>query len=135
MTHGLRDAGFAVLDSASTYFLCVDLAASGMASRSCIINLGKVSHYAQLDVGIQDRASFHPKKQCVTGAKVANGKASLAGAVHPSWPGCPGGPRAAVNEQAIDRDQQQQRRQEVAVALVELEPDPEQQDIGDRRQH
>ncbi|HEU4705287.1 MAG TPA: aminotransferase class I/II-fold pyridoxal phosphate-dependent enzyme, partial [Sphingomicrobium sp.] len=31
MTHGLRDAGFAVLDSAATYFLCVDLAQSGIA--------------------------------------------------------------------------------------------------------
>jgi aspartate/methionine/tyrosine aminotransferase len=30
MTHGLRDAGFTVLDSASTYFLCVDLKASGI---------------------------------------------------------------------------------------------------------
>ena len=31
MTQGLRSAGFAVLDAASTYFLCVDLAASGIA--------------------------------------------------------------------------------------------------------
>ena len=31
MTEGLREAGFEVLDSASTYFLCVDLAASGIA--------------------------------------------------------------------------------------------------------
>jgi aspartate/methionine/tyrosine aminotransferase len=31
MTQGLRDAGFVVLDAASTYFLCVDLAASGIA--------------------------------------------------------------------------------------------------------
>ena len=31
MTEGLRRAGFEVLDSASTYFLCVDLAASGIA--------------------------------------------------------------------------------------------------------
>jgi N-succinyldiaminopimelate aminotransferase len=30
MTDGLRDAGFTVLDAAATYFLCVDLAASGM---------------------------------------------------------------------------------------------------------
>lgn len=30
MTKGLRDAGFAVLDAQSTYFLCVDLAASGI---------------------------------------------------------------------------------------------------------
>ena len=30
MTRGLRDAGFVVLDSAATYFLCVDLAASGI---------------------------------------------------------------------------------------------------------
>ena len=30
MTHGLRDTGFTVLDAASTYFLCVDLAASGI---------------------------------------------------------------------------------------------------------
>ena len=30
MTAGLRDAGYSVLDSASTYFLCVDLAASGL---------------------------------------------------------------------------------------------------------
>jgi N-succinyldiaminopimelate aminotransferase len=30
MTHGLRGAGFTVLDAASTYFLCVDLAASGI---------------------------------------------------------------------------------------------------------
>ena len=30
MTQGLRDAGFTVLDAASTYFLCVDLAASGI---------------------------------------------------------------------------------------------------------
>lgn len=30
LAHGLRHAGFAVLDSASTYFLCVDLAASGL---------------------------------------------------------------------------------------------------------
>ena len=33
MTAGLRAAGYAVLDSASTYFLCVDLAASGIALR------------------------------------------------------------------------------------------------------
>ena len=32
MAEGLRAAGFAVLDSASTYFLCVDLAASGIAA-------------------------------------------------------------------------------------------------------
>jgi aspartate/methionine/tyrosine aminotransferase len=31
MTQGLRDAGYSVLDAASTYFLCVDLAASGLA--------------------------------------------------------------------------------------------------------
>ncbi len=30
MTKGLRDAGFTVLDAAATYFLCVDLAASGL---------------------------------------------------------------------------------------------------------
>jgi N-succinyldiaminopimelate aminotransferase len=30
MTKGLRDAGFTVLDAAATYFLCVDLAASGI---------------------------------------------------------------------------------------------------------
>ena len=30
MTTGLRDAGFTVLDAAATYFLCVDLAASGI---------------------------------------------------------------------------------------------------------
>ena len=30
MTEGLRAAGYAVLDAASTYFLCVDLAASGI---------------------------------------------------------------------------------------------------------
>jgi N-succinyldiaminopimelate aminotransferase len=30
MTQGLRAAGYAVLDAASTYFLCVDLAASGL---------------------------------------------------------------------------------------------------------
>ena len=30
MTQGLRDAGFTVLDAASTYFLCVDLAGSGI---------------------------------------------------------------------------------------------------------
>ena len=30
MTEGLRAAGYAVLDSASTYFMCVDLAASGI---------------------------------------------------------------------------------------------------------
>ncbi|HKX90954.1 MAG TPA: aminotransferase [Sphingomicrobium sp.] len=31
MTAGLREAGFTVLDAAATYFLCVDLAASGVA--------------------------------------------------------------------------------------------------------
>jgi N-succinyldiaminopimelate aminotransferase len=31
MTQGLRGAGFTVLDAAATYFLCVDLAASGLA--------------------------------------------------------------------------------------------------------
>ena len=31
MTDGLRAAGFAVLDAAATYFLCVDLAGSGIA--------------------------------------------------------------------------------------------------------
>jgi aspartate/methionine/tyrosine aminotransferase len=31
MTQGLRDAGFTVLDAAATYFLCVDLQASGIA--------------------------------------------------------------------------------------------------------
>jgi aspartate/methionine/tyrosine aminotransferase len=30
MTQGLRDAGYDVLEAASTYFLCVDLAASGI---------------------------------------------------------------------------------------------------------
>ncbi len=30
MTRGLKDAGYAVLDAASTYFLCVDLEASGI---------------------------------------------------------------------------------------------------------
>jgi aspartate/methionine/tyrosine aminotransferase len=32
MTSGLRDAGFTVLDAAATYFLCVDLKASGIAA-------------------------------------------------------------------------------------------------------
>ena len=32
MTEGLRGAGFTVLDTASTYFLCIDLAASGIAA-------------------------------------------------------------------------------------------------------
>jgi aspartate/methionine/tyrosine aminotransferase len=31
MTEGLRHAGYAVLDAASTYFLCVDLPASGVS--------------------------------------------------------------------------------------------------------
>ncbi len=31
MTEGLRSAGYSVLDAAATYFLCVDLAASGIA--------------------------------------------------------------------------------------------------------
>jgi N-succinyldiaminopimelate aminotransferase len=31
MTEGLRGAGFTVLDAAATYFLCVDLKASGIA--------------------------------------------------------------------------------------------------------
>jgi len=31
MTQGLRDSGFTVLDAAATYFLCVDLEASGIA--------------------------------------------------------------------------------------------------------
>ena len=31
MAEGLRNAGYTVLDSASTYFLCVDLQASGIA--------------------------------------------------------------------------------------------------------
>jgi aspartate/methionine/tyrosine aminotransferase len=31
MTAGLRDAGFTVLDAAATYFLCVDLHASGLS--------------------------------------------------------------------------------------------------------
>ena len=31
MTQGLRGAGYVVLDAASTYFLCVDLQASGIA--------------------------------------------------------------------------------------------------------
>jgi len=31
MTAGLRGQGFTVLDAAATYFLCVDLAASGIA--------------------------------------------------------------------------------------------------------
>jgi N-succinyldiaminopimelate aminotransferase len=31
MTEGLRDAGFTVLDAAATYFLCVDLEASGIS--------------------------------------------------------------------------------------------------------
>jgi aspartate/methionine/tyrosine aminotransferase len=31
MTQGLRDAGFTVLDAAATYFLCVDLQASGVS--------------------------------------------------------------------------------------------------------
>jgi aspartate/methionine/tyrosine aminotransferase len=31
MTRGLREAGYEVLDAAATYFLCVDLAASGIA--------------------------------------------------------------------------------------------------------
>ena len=32
MTAGLKDAGFAVLDATSTYFLCVDLKASSIAA-------------------------------------------------------------------------------------------------------
>ena len=32
MTKGLRSAGYVVLDAASTYFLCVDLAASGLST-------------------------------------------------------------------------------------------------------
>jgi aspartate/methionine/tyrosine aminotransferase len=30
MTTGLRDAGYSVLDAVATYFLCVDLKASGL---------------------------------------------------------------------------------------------------------
>jgi aspartate/methionine/tyrosine aminotransferase len=32
LTAGLREAGYAVLDSAATYFLCVDLNASGIGA-------------------------------------------------------------------------------------------------------
>jgi N-succinyldiaminopimelate aminotransferase len=32
MTSGLREAGYAVLDATSTYFLCIDLSASGIAA-------------------------------------------------------------------------------------------------------
>jgi N-succinyldiaminopimelate aminotransferase len=31
MAKGLRDAGYAVIDSRSTYFMCVDLHASGLS--------------------------------------------------------------------------------------------------------
>lgn len=65
MTHGLRGAGFDVLDSASTYFLCVDLAASGLSTDDESFAATAVERAGVAVVPLSPFAEQHPPNHLV----------------------------------------------------------------------
>ena len=65
MTRGLREAGFAVLDAASTYFLCVDLKASGIGLDDEAFAAGAVEKAGVAVVAISAFAEDGPARHLV----------------------------------------------------------------------
>ena len=65
MTQGLRDAGFTVLDAASTYFLCVDLKASGIDLDDESFAAAAVEQAGVAVVAISAFAEDHPSRHLI----------------------------------------------------------------------
>jgi aspartate/methionine/tyrosine aminotransferase len=65
LASGLRDAGFAVLDSASTYFLCVDLAASGITADDEAFALSAVEKAGVAVIPLSSFAECDPPRHLV----------------------------------------------------------------------
>jgi aspartate/methionine/tyrosine aminotransferase len=65
MTSGLRTAGYAVLDATSTYFLCVDLAASGLGIEDEAFALGAVERAGVAVVPLSAFAERNPPRHLV----------------------------------------------------------------------
>ena len=65
MTKGLRGAGYVVLDSASTYFLCVDLLASGIAADDETFAERAVTHAGVAVVPLSAFAERDPPRHLV----------------------------------------------------------------------
>ena len=65
MTRGLREAGFAALDAASTYFLCVDLKASGIGLDEEAFAAGAVEKAGVAVVAISACAEDDPSSHLV----------------------------------------------------------------------
>jgi aspartate/methionine/tyrosine aminotransferase len=65
MTSGLRGAGYAVLDAASTYFLCVDLAASGIDADDESFAKAAVEHAGVAVVPLSAFAEDNPAQHLV----------------------------------------------------------------------
>jgi aspartate/methionine/tyrosine aminotransferase len=65
MTRGLREAGFAALDAASTYFLCVDLKASGIGLDDEAFAAGAVEKAGVAVVAISAFAEDDPSSHLV----------------------------------------------------------------------
>ncbi len=65
MTAGLREEGFAVLDSAATYFLCVDLEASGISADDEEFAQRAVAESGVAVVALSAFAEDHPPRHMV----------------------------------------------------------------------
>jgi N-succinyldiaminopimelate aminotransferase len=65
MTDGLRSAGFAVLDAAATYFLCVDLSGSGIAEDDEAFATAAVERAGVAVIPLSAFAEQDPPKQFV----------------------------------------------------------------------
>jgi aspartate/methionine/tyrosine aminotransferase len=65
MTEGLRASGFEVLDAISTYFLCVDLRASGIASDDESFATAAVEQAGVAVVPLSAFAEQHPPRHLV----------------------------------------------------------------------
>jgi aspartate/methionine/tyrosine aminotransferase len=65
MTNGLRAAGYSVLDATSTYFLCVDLAASGLGIEDEAFALGAVEQAGVAVVPLSAFAERDPPRHLV----------------------------------------------------------------------
>jgi aspartate/methionine/tyrosine aminotransferase len=65
MTKGLREAGFTVLDAASTYFLCVDLKASGIDVDDQTFAIAAVEKAGVAVVAISAFAEDNPSRHLV----------------------------------------------------------------------
>ena len=65
MTQGLRDAGFTVLDAAATYFLCVDLKASGIDADDEVFAATAVEQAGVAVVPISAFAEQEPSRHLV----------------------------------------------------------------------